>query len=347
MRLRLVLVYAASVPLAWGAAELHLHRRERPHFDPGMPAAYQIQDDDVGDRPAADVSWREALWLGDEPIYDAVYTTDAHGRRTTPEPVGAKGSECVLFFGGSFTWGTGIADVDTLPWQTAVASDRRRPFHSFSFRGWGPHQMLAELESGEVERTVGCEPTHAIYVSVHDHVRRVAGRSPWDPHGPRFELRDDRLVRDGNFGDRPSWRRTWPARTGSELLRILAEHFVPGPRDFELFAAVVSASRDRLVARWPGIDFRALLWDKRWKQEPEYWESLLRRGIAVHFVSEILPDLREHALRYAVSPHDGHPNRTANERIAGWIATQILGEAGARATGDPEHASAPSRAGGP
>ena len=62
-------------------------------------------------------------------------------------------------------------------------------------------------------------------------------------------------------------------------------------------------------------------------------------------MSEILPDQREEALRYAISSHDGHPNRTANEWIAAWIAREILGEP--TAAGVPETASAPSRAGGP
>ena len=124
--------------------------------------------------------------------------------------------------------------------------------HNFSFGGWGPHQMLAALEAGEVEGSLDCEPTHAVYVSVHDHVRRVAGRSPWDPHGPRFELRSDgRLVRDGNFDDRPSFPRSGPWLGKSEILRILSENFVPTQTDFDRFAEVVAASRDRLASRWP------------------------------------------------------------------------------------------------
>lgn len=345
-RIRLALVYAACVPAAWAAVELYLRLSPRPRLDPAMPAAWRIRDDDVGVRPAPGVSWREALWLGDEAIYDVVYTTDAHGRRVTPEATGGEDALCVLFFGCSFSFGTGIGDADTLPWLTSEAMGRRHEVHNFSFSGWGPHQMLAALEAGSVERSLPCEPTHALYVSIHDHVRRVAGRSPWDPHGPRFELREDgSVVRDGNFDDRPSLLRAWPWLGRSELVRILSERFRETQRDFDLFAAVVAASRDRVASRWPGVDFRVLLWDKRWKHDPEFWQGLLRRGLRVHFVSEILPDQREHASRYAVSPHDGHPNRTANERIAAWIAREILGPATAAA--GPATASAPSRAGGP
>lgn len=75
-------------------------------------------------------------------------------------------------------------------------------------------------------------------------------------------------------------------------------------------------------ARWPGVRFDVLVWDKRWKQDLAYWESLERRGIAVHFVSEILPDFQEEPLRYALGRHDGHPNALANERVARWFVRE-------------------------
>ncbi len=345
-RLRIGLLYAACLPLAWGAVELFLGLRPPPHFDPGMPPEYVVRDPAVGIRPAPGVSWREALWQGDEPIYDVVYTMDAHGRRVTPAAEGGEDALCILFFGGSFTFGTGVGDHETLPWQTSVATGRRHHLHNFSFGGWGPHQMLGALEAGEVESSLDCEPTHAIYVSVSDHVRRVAGRSPWDPHGPRFVLDGQgRLVRDGNFDDRPSLLASWPLLGRSRVLKILSERFDPTQADYDRFAEVVAASRDRLVALWPDIDFSVLLWDKRWKFDSEYWEGLERRGLRVHYVSGILPNQHENGGLYAVSPYDGHPNRLANEAIAAWLAHEILEPA--RGAAAPGTASAPSRADAP
>ena len=80
------------------------------------------------------------------------------------------------------------------------------------------------------------------------------------------------------------------------------------------------------MSRWPGVRFDVLLWDKRWKQDAAYWEGLERRGIPVHFVSEILPGYREDPLRYSLGPHDGHPNAQATDAIARWFVREILGE---------------------
>jgi hypothetical protein len=343
---RLALVYASCVPLALGAAELRLGLRARPTAHPPMPAASQVVDDDVGLRPAPGARWREALWLGDEMIYDVNYTVDEQGWRATPPAQGGDDALCVVFFGCSFAFGTGVEDADTLPWLTSIATGRRHHVHNFSFAGWGPHQMLAMLESGRIERSLDCTPTHAIYESLYDHVARVAGHGRWDPQGPRFALgADGRVVRDGNFDDRPPLARSLPWLGRSEILRVLSERFAPKQADFDLFAEVVRASRDRLAARYPGVEFHVLLWDKPWKQDPEYWNGLLRRGLQVHFASAGLPGLREAPERYAISPLDGHPNRTANELLAAFVAREVLGEPTAGAV--LATASAPSRAGEP
>jgi hypothetical protein len=319
----------------------------RLRLDPEMPAAYRVRDDAVGDRPAPGAAYREALRFGDETVYDVVYTIDEHGLRVAPPSHASEGALCILFFGCSFTFGTGIGDQDTSPWLTGAATGYRHRIYNFSFSGWGPHQMLAAIQAGQVEETIDCEPTHAIYQSVHDHVRRVAGRGPWDPHGPRFALdAEGRVVRDGSFDDRPSFPRSWPRLGKSEILRTLSEDFDPTQRDYDLFAEVVEASRDLLASRHPGVEFHVLLWDKRWKQDPEYWEGLERRGLPVHFVSRILPVEREALREFAISPRDAHPNRKANERIAAYVAREILGDPTTEAPA-PVGASAPSREAAP
>ncbi len=317
----------AFAPLAFGGFELHLGTRTRPHPDPDIPAAYKLRDDIVGHKIAAGVSVRHAFWLGAEPIFDAVYTIGPDGLRVVPEPRGDGDSLCVLFFADSFPFGWGLDDDETIPWRTALLTGRRHRIYNFSYLGWGAHQMLALLQSGRVEEVVDCAPTHALYYSIYDHVQRAAGRSPYDPHGPRFELREDgALERRGSFDDEPGFAARWPRLAKSGVLRILAEDFEPKPADFDRFAAIVAASRDLLAQRWPGVRFHALLWDKRWKQDAAYWEGLERRGIPVHFISEMLPGYREEPLRYALGPHDGHPNAHANELVARWFVREILGE---------------------
>lgn len=324
--LRLVLVNAAFLLLVAGLYEFSLGWATPPRLDPATPAVKEVRDDVVGYRLPENVSAQVRMWFGDEIVYDVVYTTDEHGLRVAP-PAEAGGTLCVLFFGGSFAFGTGVNDSETSPFLTGVATGGRHAIHNFAYRGYGAHQMLALLESGRVEEAIDCTPTHAIYHSVHDHVRRVAGRAPWDRHGPRYRLERDLAVRRGNFDDEgPSFAEAWPRLARSHVLRRIAEHFEPGPHDWELFAAVVDASRRLLTDRYPGVEFHVLLWNKPWKHAPEYWETLQRRGIRVHFISDVLPNYPEDRDLYGIGPHDGHPNPSANAYIADYVAAEILGD---------------------
>lgn len=323
----MVLFNLAFAPLAFGGFELHLGTRPHPHADPDIPAAYKVRDDIVGHWITPGVSVRHALWLGDEPIFDAVYTIGPDGLRVVPERRGDADGLCLLFFADSFVFGWGLDDESTLPWKAALRSGRRHRIYNFGYFGWGAHQMLALLESGRVERAIGCAPTHVLYYALYDHVQRAAGRSPYDPHGPRYELREDGAIeRRGSFDDEPRFAERWPRLARSHVVRTLAEDFEPEPADFDRYAAIVAASRDRLLGRWPGVRFDVLLWDKHWKQDPEFWQGLERFGLRVHFVSEILPDLRKQPGRYALGPHDGHPNAEVNDRVARWYVREILGE---------------------
>jgi hypothetical protein len=328
--LRLAALYLCVVLLVPAAFELRLGLRTKPRLDPALPEENRLRDDVVGFRLAPGTASREASWFGDELVYDVVYTIDDNGLRLAPPAAGGEGSLCVLFFGGSFTFGTGVEDRETAAYQLGVLTGGRHRIYNFGFSGYGPHQMLATLESGRVERAIGCTPSHVIYHSVHDHVRRVAGRAPWDPHGPRYELTPGGgVVRRGNFDDAGAkFPEGWPRLGRSEILRMLAQDFDPQPRDYQRFAAVVDASRAWFAEHYPGARFHVLLWNKAWKQDPEYWEGLLRRGIRVHFITDVLPDYPEARERYAVSPHDGHPNALAHARIAEYVAREILGRDG-------------------
>lgn len=328
-RARVILFNLAFVPLAMGAFELYLGMQTQLRADPAIPKDRILRDDVVGYRLAPGTRVPEALWYGDEQVYAVVYTIDEKGLRIAPpHRAGAEGL-CVLFFGGSFTFGTGIEDDETSPYQTGLFSGGRNRIYNFAYTGYGPHQMLAELQSGRVAESIDCEPTHVIYQSVHDHVRRVAGRASWDLHGPRFVFQEDgTLVRRGNFDDGPPrFEQAWPRLARSHALKILADDFEPGPRDYERFAAVVEASRDHLVSRYPGVRFQVLMWNKPWKQDPAFWGDLQRRGIPVRFIDQVLPGYPEEKEGYAIGPRDGHPNRRANELIAGWVVREVLGQA--------------------
>lgn len=219
--IKVALFNLAFVPLAFGGFELYLGSRTRPHHDPAIPSEHRLRDDVVGHKLATDVSVREALSFGNDLVYDAVYTTDPKGLRVAPTYVGDGDGLCLLFFGGSFTFGHGLNDDEAIPWLTAVLTGGRHRVYNLAYSGWGAHQMLAQLQSGRVDEVIDCLPTHAIYYSIHDHVQRAAGRSPYDPFGPRFVLHPDGGVEHrGSFDDAPSFAEHWARLVKSHFLNL-------------------------------------------------------------------------------------------------------------------------------
>ena len=160
-----------------------------PHIDPDFVEEYWVRDDTLGYRLLENTRSRVALWVGSDLVYDVVYTTGENGLRLAPPARGGDDSLCILFFGGSLTYGTGVNDDETSPYLTGAVTGYRHRISNFGFEGYGAHQMLAYLESGRAEAAAGCTPTHAIFHSVYDHLRRAAGFAEWDPYGPATSSR--------------------------------------------------------------------------------------------------------------------------------------------------------------
>jgi len=297
-----------------------------------------VVDDDLGVRPRPGLRTTAAMRVGSEPSYDVVYTFDEVGLRVSPpEPQPGPDTDCVLFFGGSFTFGEGVEDEQTMPYRVGVRSGGRYRVRNFGFSGYGPHQMLAAIQSGLVDRAAtGCHPRYAIYQAVYHHVLRAAGIWSWDRHGPRFVVGDDgRARRAGNFDtDEPDLAKSVANALGDSGLgrQIRRRGMDVGTSeateaDVQLFRSIVATAAEELEQRWPGIEFHVLYWD-RWDSQGPYDlfdESLQSKGITVHNISEILPDRSDWERAYRL-PHDIHPNATTHDLMAAYVVRDLLGQ---------------------
>jgi hypothetical protein len=269
---------------------------------------------------------------GDQVIYDVTYTIDVNGLRVTP-PATGQPRGCVVFFGDSMTFGEGVEDKQTLPYQVALKTAGNYVVYNFAFSGYGPHQMLAILQTHREAHILKCRPTHFIYLAIPEHVERVAGMTSWDKHGPRFrKLNDGRVVREGNF-DSPSHAPIVESMLRAFRLALedsltwqklfLASH--AGPESLELMIAVILEAAKTAKARYPGSEFHVLLRDSNDGERVGTIErTLLESGVPVHRETTAIPDFRAGWRKYVLSEHDLHPNPTELELVAGFITTKIL-----------------------
>jgi hypothetical protein len=324
----------AAVILIFGFTELALavvsgHSGRHQEFSAG--GDFFELDGDLGICPSPGA--KTESWLRDEGhlVYDVVYSIDADGLRVGPPARGGSAEPCVLFFGGSFTFGEGVNDDQAMPYVAGIEGGERLRTLNFGFFGYGPHQMLAAIESGRVARAARCKPIAVVYLAISHHVMRAAGKWTWERYGPRFAIAPDgSVVRRGNFDDG-----SWLPRRLDRFLRqvvasqsLLLRRLLFGPYDasaateddIRLFFAIIDRSRDLLHQLYPEARFYVLYWDEK---DPDLFRNR-RLNYDVHPISAILPD------RGSWKPYkldgDAHPNSLAHELIGRYVATQIVAD---------------------
>jgi hypothetical protein len=288
---------------------------------------YKRSDSVLGFAPIPGVSATSKLVLRGRTIYETRYTIDELGLRVAPRCDCGSGTRAILFFGCSFTFGTGVQDDETLPYRVGVRTGSRYAIYNFAFDGYGPHQMLAALEQGIVAARVAQPPRYVFFAAIADHVRRAAGRARWDRAGPRY-VRDGESVRlAGPFASTPAPPpRGLRERAGVMLARsAIVRRWRPRTGEEgeeETFVAIVDAARRRVETDFPGAEFRVLFWGMN-DRALDLSRRLEERGVAVDLVAEIIPDWAADRDRYEI-PDDPHPNARAYDAVARHLAERVI-----------------------
>lgn len=287
---------------------------------------YETQPDPLlGYRLLASSSRQAARYFDDTEIYRATYTTGPDGWRIAAAPGSVRPDEpSIVFFGGSFTYGEGLDDQETLPWLTGVALGNRFQIHNLGVHGYGPQHMLAQLESGLLEDVAG-SPSHVIYSAIRDHVVRAVGRPSYLETSPHYLLQPDGSLARSSAEAAARAAGPWSGFGESRLVRALRDQTWAVPaHEIATFVAIVQRSRDLLRERHPGCSFDVIFWDSPGNSLSEAMVGGLRAaGLRVHRVTAILEGYPDD--RYALSPHDGHPSALANHLLADYIAREIVG----------------------
>lgn len=291
--------------------------------------------------------YRKRLFGQNEVIYDAKYTIDANGFRVTPTgSLDSDGRRSVAFFGGSFTFGTGLEDSETLPYYFAeTASDVQ--VKNFGFGGWGPHQMLLILQDRRLDTWLSTGAELVVYSCIPSHVFRAAGVAPFHREGPRYAVesgtvvlkgahkdialldpRDELSIR-GCFERALSRSQVWHIfeyPEGPEFRRYGREDY--RDNEIELFLAIVSESKRIAQQRIGTKKFLVIYWDvsqtrARAAVDARIISGLRNMNIEVIRVTEAIPDYIVNIENYILHEMDVHPNARANQLIADHIANHV------------------------
>ena len=347
-----------AVFFAFGCAEIYFYEvyfSEEPPRETEFAASDLIpgntdiidlfgKHDVLGWAPTKGRTFFETTRFANTLIYKVRYTIDKHGLRVAPPFVAAPDEQarCLLFFGDSFTFGEGVRDQETMPYRVGQKSHGRYQVYNFGFLGYGPHQMLAQLQEGLVDTAIHCKPAYTIYQALPDHVSRAAGLEAWDQFGPKFVRTDNgSVVQRGHFEDEKKGGFLAGLRRFHYSLPNEAKHYLEksalykgllylhrpvNDHDIDLCLRIVDQSRHTLEARYEGVQFHVLFWDFSGEDptETKLIQGLRAQNIKVHLISDILPEYRDHENRFEIHPADGHPNKLAYELLADYILRAIV-----------------------
>jgi hypothetical protein len=341
--LRAILLTLGILAILMATAEgyLSVHEYTAPVYPDG---GYFLPDDVLGWAPAKVMKAHAVkpkppglFHHSDGYLFDVTYTIDANGLRVAPPYRKDDVAGTALFFGCSFAFGEGLKDDETVPYQVGMQSEGRYRTFNFSFHAYGPNQMLAAIEHGNVARAVNTTPQYAFYIAIPGHVWRAAGRVGWGGNSPRYVLDANGTVhQSGNFGDSKPLAKRLGIHRGVRQLKKSAiwralessdSQITDG--DIRLYFAVVRRSQELLTAEYPGIQFRVILWPNQDVPQERATYEKLRDGfrqmrIPVDLVEDIIPGYNTDRSRFILSSVDHHPNALADRLLAQYIVSKIL-----------------------
>jgi hypothetical protein len=333
-----ILVNVAAVLLGVAIFETYLvitaQRGDGTRFEGSINDGFTETDDLLGYKPRNDAHVTARKFFADTLLYDVTYTIGPDGLRVSPKRDLQQEKGCVVFFGDSITFGEGLNDTETYPFRVGSKTNGAYAIYNFAFSGYGPHQMLANLEGGRVQEQLHCTPTQFVYLMIPEHLERVAGLATWDKHGPRFTIRlDGSVQRDGNF-DRPYrllGRWPIPQRLGAALdsfhtwQKLFGRDRQASADALPLAIAIVNEAAGFSRQRYPQSSFDVILWDGNDGERVRGLEAgLTAAGIPVHRITRAIPDFRNNWRAYVISEHDLHPNARQHELLANLVVGEIL-----------------------
>ncbi|MGE0490586.1 MAG: hypothetical protein AB7S38_15370 [Vulcanimicrobiota bacterium] len=262
--------------------------------------------------------------------FRVTYRLDGDGWRKSAKQT-PRANQTVLCFGGSFMFGEGLEDSQTLPSRLEAESGGTWHTRNLAMPGYGGHQMLAILEAG-LEKPGPDEPPvkRAYYIAtLPPHAERAAGKAFWDLRGPRYRIRGQELVNTGPFHSARAARLLKFCETSQAYVRFLSPASRPCTRpQLETYLAIVKRSRTLLAERY-GVELCVILW--AWNDDLPFYTELFE-GAHLNFVAinDIIPDYSQNLRHYHI-PIDAHPNEVAYRELGHFLATKEAPEPGGKA----------------
>ena len=284
--------------------------RNTPDTNYIITGAEHIPDSLLVYRYPADTQRHEIIIRGRDTIVNAEYTFDRLGRRLMPERKSA--NKATIFVGCSYTFGDGVNDRQTLPYQY-YQYDTTQNVYNYAIDGWGPQQTLKILQKRNIRKEVLGDTVTGIYVFIEDHLRRVICDKhhvvSWTKDFECYTIEHDSLISKGTFADQYPFR-LW-------FYKIITETKVfdgfdiplhPTKDSYLITAGIIKQSALAFETQFRQSKFYVVIYPGQDTHIIPYLETL---GVRVIDLSSLFKDPVEMLI-----PNHGHPTPKAYKIVA-------------------------------
>ena len=306
--LKLICINLIPILFFFAAVEYFFFRLDN-RIEIKQDSAVVCSDELLGSVPIAGSHSRFRIRYRGEEVAAGTITIGPLGNRITPAATSAA-ENSIVFYGCSFTFGLGLSDAETLPWQFAQATGR--PIFNLALNGYGPQQFLALLETKEFSRRVPQMPDLVIYLALPCHLERLNGEPAYCASSPRYLLRNGEISRAGTFLPFDGVpilgilvRQSFKSSVFSRIYSLLRHISIDDHERIALFRAAVLQMRALLQQKIPEARFVVLAYNS---PTNIIAQSLEGTGICVINCSELLGKPLDDPTYHI--PYDNHPTGT-------------------------------------
>lgn len=189
-RLKLALIYFSVLPSCLAIAEIWLFAKSASKNE--MTKPHEI----LGYANTPFYNETQEMIVDDKLIARYTYTHDEFGNRIVPNS-NENSKKCIAIYGGSFAYGSGVDNSQTLENFLAKELPEFRVIN-LGIGGTGANTALARLEFGLDSQVLStCEDLIAIYEAIPHHIYRAYGVFL----GPRYKQDDNKVRYWGTYKD--------------------------------------------------------------------------------------------------------------------------------------------------
>lgn len=288
------------------------------------PTHSMMFDEHLGYKPKPDTTHTGIRTVDGKIIYSIKFNTDANSLRITSIDSTKTRNKYAQFYGCSMTFGEGVQSNETLPYYFGKFDSTYRPYN-FAYSGYGPHQMLARLETGSPKNIVKESTGIAFYIYINDHVNRAIGTmTNYGYNGgnaPYFHEVGNKLKHDGLFKNARRIR-SWfyEVMLKSNILKLfkIGYPFTISEADYKLTAEIMAAASRNYKKQFDNDNFYVIIYPTT--IDSKLIVSLLKqKGVKVLDYSKLFNPTDK---KYAI-PYDEHPTALANEVLIKQLVKDI------------------------